>query len=362
VYGIARVNTLLAVCRPGFEGDCAAALADACGALGLGGHARAQAQTGFVHFVVHDEAGQPVDAIALLPRLSLDELVFVRALYACSGPLRMAPPDRLSALPVQDWPVLSAIGTGAPDTNEGRELAALARNLEKPLVAALAAQRVRRQEHSPWSFLWFMADGETAFACVGHRACLPPWPLGVPRLRLSGQAPSRSALKLEEAWHVFLGRDAFAAALAPRMTAVDLGAAPGGWTWLMAGRGMRVEAVDNGPLAANVAGDILVTHVRADGFTFRPRRPVDWVVCDMVEQPSRVGALMARWLAEGWCRRAIFNLKLPMKKRHAEVQTTLARLCRTLDAAGLRYRLRARQLYHDREEITVFVAVDGREA
>src|SRR3546814_12142776 len=41
----------------------------------------------------------------------------------------------------------------------------------------------------------------------------------------------------------------------------------------------------------------------------------DWMVCDMVEQPRRVAARMGEWFANGWCRQAIFNLKLPMKKR-----------------------------------------------
>lgn len=38
------------------------------------------------------------------------------------------------------------------------------------------------------------------------------------------------------------------------------------------------------------------------------------MVCDMVEKPAKVAALMAQWLVNGWCRETIFNLKLPMKK------------------------------------------------
>jgi 23S rRNA (cytidine2498-2'-O)-methyltransferase len=101
----------------------------------------------------------------------------------------------------------------------------------------------------------------------------------------------------------------------------------------------------------------LVDHLRADGFRYRPQKPVDWLVCDMVEQPRRVAALMAEWLATGQCRHAIFNLKLPMKKRHDEVQLCLGLVADALAAAGKRGELRARQLYHDREEITVFARV-----
>ena len=71
----------------------------------------------------------------------------------------------------------------------------------------------------------------------------------------------------------------------------------------------------------------------------------------MVEKPSRIAALMADWLADGHASRAIFNLKLPMKKRWDETV-----LCLDLfrEQAGELKALRARQLYHDREEITVF--------
>jgi 23S rRNA (cytidine2498-2'-O)-methyltransferase len=73
--------------------------------------------------------------------------------------------------------------------------------------------------------------------------------------------------------------------------------------------------------------------------------PLDWMVCDMVEQPRRVAERMATWLREGWCRHAIFNLKLPMKKRWDET-----RLCLELfeQKAKLPLLVRARQLYHDR--------------
>ena len=92
-------------------------------------------------------------------------------------------------------------------------------------------------------------------------------------------------------------------------------------------------------------------------------RPLDWMVCDMVEQPRRVAARMADWLREGWCRNAIFNLKLPMNKRWDET-----RLCLDLvqAGAGRPVQLAARQLFHDREEITVLVrplsARDGHSA
>ena len=140
--------------------------------------------------------------------------------------------------------------------------------------------------------------------------------------------------------------------LQPGLRAVDLGASPGGWTWQLVARSLHVTAVDNGPMDAALLASGLVEHLREDGFRYRPPQPVDWLVCDMVEQPRRVAVLVAQWLREGWCRYAIFNLKLPMKKRYGEVESCLAIVSEAL--GGDRADVRAKQLYHDREEITVF--------
>ena len=144
--------------------------------------------------------------------------------------------------------------------------------------------------------------------------------------------------------------------LRPGLRAVDLGAAPGGWTWQLAHRGLRVTAIDNGPMKGSVVDDPLVTHLREEGLTWRPRRPVDWLVCDIVLQPIRIADLVARWISDGDARRAIFNLKLPMKKRYDEVQRCTQRMREIANHRGVNVDLRIRQLYHDREEVTGYIA------
>ncbi|MDG6349601.1 23S rRNA (cytidine(2498)-2'-O)-methyltransferase RlmM, partial [Luteimonas sp. 8-5] len=171
---------------------------------------------------------------------------------------------------------------------------------------------------------------------------------------LHPDAPSRSALKLEEALLTLLDGRERAALLRPGMRAADLGAAPGGWTWVLQRNGLQVTAIDNGPLRQHVLDSAGVDHLRADGFAWQPPRPLDWMVCDMVEQPRRVASRMAQWFAQGWCSRAVFNLKLPMKKRWLETRLCLDRF---QEEAGVPLTVRARQLYHDREEITVLAAV-----
>lgn len=170
---------------------------------------------------------------------------------------------------------------------------------------------------------------------VSREACAG----GQRRMADDAQAPSRSYLKVEEAYAV-LGREP-----AEGETVADLGAAPGGWSYSAAKRGARVEAVDNGPLKAG-AVHANVTHRPEDAFKYRPAAPVDWLFCDMVEDPERVSALLERWLDEGLCRRFVVNLKFG---RH----DPLALLRR---AESLRPRcsvFKARHLYHDREELTL---------
>jgi Predicted SAM-dependent methyltransferase len=156
--------------------------------------------------------------------------------------------------------------------------------------------------------------------------------MGIPRLKFPSDAPSRSTLKLEEAFHVFIPADEWDERLANGMYAVDLGACPGGWTYQLVKRNMWVASVDNGPMAQSLMDTGQVTWLREDGFRYRPNRNnISWMVCDMVEKPAKVAALMAQWLVQGWCRETIFNLKLPMKKRYEEVSNNLAYIQQQLD-------------------------------
>ncbi len=343
------VERWLLYCRPGFENDCAAEVQAVAAALG--GHGFCRARLGHVVFEVY----QGLDR---LTGLDLDDLVFARQLIRQAVELPELPAaDRLTPLLAELRQLSRPFGgfrLERPDTDQGKVLSPLLRSLERLLGQRLDASLGYRPaaENLPWLHLFFAASTHVWLGWSEARD-RSPWPDGIPRLKLSRDAPSRSTLKLEEALLTLLTAEQRAARLRPGMTAVDLGAAPGGWTWQMVRRSIRVTAVDNGTLAPMLLDSGLVQHLRTDGFRYRPPRPVDWLLCDMVEQPRRIAALMADWLAEGCCRQALFNLKLPMKRRHEEVV-----LCRELIARrlhGLDYRLRLRQLYHDRREVTAWL-------
>jgi 23S rRNA (cytidine2498-2'-O)-methyltransferase len=336
---------LLGFCRPGFENECVQELMALAAESGIGGFPRARADQAHAQFVITDGDPAPMSR-APLPIFSRQLLLQFAALDG------LPKDDRLT-------PIMAAImGTGrcwndirveSPDSDDGRELAALCRSFGSVLRAELR-RRERLAPAAPMRLHVVFVSGDAVLLAETDPRFASPHPGGIPRLRRLTGAPSRSAGKLEEALTEMLDERERERWLQPGMTAVDLGAAPGGWSWVLARRHLRVSAIDNGPLAAQVIDSGLVTHIRADGFTWRPVKPVDWLVCDMVEQPARVATLIGRWLADGDCRRALFNLKLPMKKRYLETMRCLDLL---RDSAGRPLDVRCRQLYHDREEVTV---------
>jgi len=170
-------------------------------------------------------------------------------------------------------------------------------------------------------------------------------------------APSRSYLKVEEAY-IVLGREP-----AGGETVCDLGAAPGGWSYSAAKRGARVLAVDNGPLKGGALNHPLIEHRLEDAFKFTVARGecLDWLFCDLVEEPHHVlQHLVTPWLAQGWCRRCVINLKFGRVDAVALLQEL-----RGADSPFVRYApgFRVRHLYHDREEFTVVgeVACESRQ-
>lgn len=173
------------------------------------------------------------------------------------------------------------------------------------------------------------------------------WCHGQRRMADDDLAPSRSYLKVEEAYLV-LGHEPVAGE-----TVCDLGAAPGGWSYSAARRGARVTAVDNGPLKGGALNHPLIEHRREDAFGFTPESPdgFDWLFCDMVEEPHHVlQHIVGPWLIHGWCRRFVVNLKFGRVDAVALLQELRAPSSPLMAA---RVRFDVRHLYHDREEFTV---------
>ncbi len=178
-----------------------------------------------------------------------------------------------------------------PDTNESKELTKFCRKLTVPLRAAMRERGDAGQYENPLRpvvHVFFIASG-CCYVGYSYSNNNSPFYMGIPRLKFPSEAPSRSTLKLEEAFHVFIPADEWEERLANGMYAVDLGACPGGWTYQLVQRNMWLRAIDNGPMAPSLMDTGQVTWLRKMVSDTSPsRNKISWMVCDMVEKPAKV--------------------------------------------------------------------------
>ncbi|MDD3374726.1 MAG: SAM-dependent methyltransferase [Candidatus Omnitrophica bacterium] len=169
---------------------------------------------------------------------------------------------------------------------------------------------------------------------------------GQQRMQMDPAAPSRSYLKIEEAFKIF-GHQPIS-----NDTVIDLGAAPGGWSYSAMKRGAYVTAIDNGLLKGVARSNKNIYHLKTDALKYRyiDRRPADWLLCDIIEKPEVILNLLRKWLSQKWCRYFIANIKVGkndpilLLRKIRDAKGGLLPHCKIL---------RVKQLYHDREEITL---------
>lgn len=361
-----KMNKLALYCRAGFEKEVAGEINDKAAQLGIFGFANVKENSGYVIF----ECYQAGEADRLAKELAFNQLIFARQMIVVGDLLQDLPEgDRISPILAQYQTLnpknSSEIFVETPDTNEAKELLTFCRKFTVPLRNALKKQgwlgAKETAKNSVSLHILFVGSGK-CYVGYAYNHNRSPFFMGIPRLKFPADAPSRSTLKLEEAILTFIPPAEEKKRFTENMTGVDLGACPGGWTYQLVKRGLFVYAVDHGKMAASLHETGRIEHCPEDGFKFQPpkRKQIDWLVCDMVEQPMRISKLMAKWLLNGWCREMIFNLKLPMKKRYQEVQLCLNYLEEELAKNGFWFKIQAKHLYHDREEITVHIAVMGK--
>jgi 23S rRNA (cytidine2498-2'-O)-methyltransferase len=149
--------------------------------------------------------------------------------------------------------------------------------------------------------------------------------------------PNRAYLKLWEAL-TLLGRRPQAGE-----TCLDLGAAPGGWTWVLAKLGARVIAVDKASLEPRIAAMPGVEMRRDSAFALDPAAigPVDWLFCDVICYPARLLQLVERWRASGLARSMVCTIKFQGPTDH-----DAARAFAAIPGSQLMH------LHHNKHELT----------
>ena len=206
---------------------------------------------------------------------------------------------------------------------------------------ALVAERLppvkaapqRFPEPAPTSHLgaWTLLAPDRLLASSGTSSPVPngEWRFVEDRLG----PPSRAYLKLWEALTRMGVRPG------PGAQCLDLGASPGGWTWVLATLGAAVVAIDKAPLVPAIAAMPGVRQAIESAFALEPR-PVDWLVCDVIAYPERTLALLERWLPVA--RRVVCTVKFQGATDHAMVARIEA-----LPGVQLVH------LFHNKHELTV---------
>lgn len=123
--------------------------------------------------------------------------------------------------------------------------------------------------------------------------------------------PNRAYLKLEEALTLLGARPG------PGDRCIDLGASPGGWTYLLARLGASVRSVDKAPLDPKVAAMPGVAFEAASAFSIAPE-PVDWLFCDVACYPRRLLRLVEAWLPSA--RNLVCTVKFQGATDHAAAE------------------------------------------
>lgn len=134
------------------------------------------------------------------------------------------------------------------------------------------------------------------------------WPLGHTFFLEDKQnPPNRAYLKL---WEALTLLDTLPK---PGDIAVDLGASPGGWTYVMQSLGAKVTAVDKAELDPAIAKLPGVSFMKQSAFALEPdhfSQNIDWLLCDVACYPDRLYDLIQKWIQSGKAKQMIFTVKL----------------------------------------------------
>ncbi len=188
------------------------------------------------------------------------------------------------------------------------------------------------------------------------RENLSDWPGGMRHFAQLPEQISRAEFKLLEALEIF------GVTLPERGDALDLGAAPGGWTRLLMEAGMRVVAVDPARLDDRLGGRLEHYRGYAEDYlqdALRQRKKFDIITNDMRMDAREAARLLVEARS---CLRLdgfiISTLKLPHAAIDIDPSRNLKEALRLLDRHFAV--VQVKQLFHNRQEVTVIAAKPQR--
>lgn len=225
-------------------------------------------------------------------------------------------------------------------------------DLNKRLAAAYQqATGAPLDVRHPAQIVSVVGNGRTLYAGISPAVYnLSNWAGGARRFAREPGQISRAEFKLLEAI------EHFAIPLRPQGRALDLGAAPGGWTRVLHQRQQVVTAVDPAQLHPSLLNQLTIHHkpITAEAYLAAGPGTYDLIVNDMRQDARDSARLMVRYgdYLDGQGT-AVITLKLPEQGYDAIITAAFNILAYAYALLG------ARHLFHNRSEITVYLKLKG---
>jgi 23S rRNA (cytidine2498-2'-O)-methyltransferase len=199
----------------------------------------------------------------------------------------------------------------------------------------------------PFLQVFILPDRSMAFSYLNseemglYHSLISPFIGGFNNVEDDKKAPSRAYRKIIEA-QLIMGKK-----ISEGELLVDLGACPGGWTYIARKNGARVIALDRSPLEESLMLDDQVSFLKADAFKYQASEKVDWVVSDIISAPERILELMEYWVTGKNCTHFIFTIKFQGDKDYGILEKFKS------VAGECDYKVILKQLNANKNEVTI---------
>lgn len=175
-----------------------------------------------------------------------------------------------------------------------------------------------------------------AIVCLKPEA---PFPFGEVNFSEDRKPPNRAYLKLWELMSLY--------GVEPKAGdfCLDLGASPGGWTWVLQTMGCQILAIDKAPLDPFVAKLNGVSFRRGDAFQINLDEfsQVDWIFSDVICYPERLLEYISIWMKNEKVKNIVCTVKLK-----GEPDVKLWQKFQSIPDSQTRH------LWHNKHELTWF--------
>jgi len=150
---------------------------------------------------------------------------------------------------------------------------------------------------------WTLFDANTIICSTQTTSS---YPLGkIEFVENKSVPPSRAYLKLWEFFTIHCAPPAHGTKV------LDLGASPGGWSWVLSQLNLNVVSVDKAPLAPTIAQIPNISFLQESAFGLDPAQMQDatWLFADIICYPERLLTLIKKWLQESRVHNFVCTIK-----------------------------------------------------